>query len=174
MATHTEPLWADTRRRQAGPAAHARTQPVGPYRPSRLDLTPVGFDPLVGQTLHNRLPLESYAHLSSPVAESRMKNRPASAKAGAFLETSLGPKLSFDVANASKWSSLISRQLDSQLLESKHAIGHQALATRFVDRGRRAIDHQDGVVAACQFDRGRQPGGSAADYQYIDLGRWLH
>jgi hypothetical protein len=54
---------------------------------------------------------------------------------------------------------------DAEAGERRHAIGHEALAARFVDRRLRAIGDHHLEAALARRDRRGQSGGTAADHE---------
>src|SRR5580700_5370772 len=102
-----------------------------------------------------------------------MQHWTANAQTIAFGKAGFGRRSILHEADTMKRKAVTDGRGDSETGERRHAVGHQALAARLVDRRLRAIgdDHLE-AAPACRDSRG-ESSGSAADHENVGFTRQL-
>ncbi len=99
-----------------------------------------------------------------------MQAEAADAKAAGAREDPLGhhlAHLAVEVADAAKAAAVVRRELDPELGQARHRIGHQPLAAGLVDRRPRALDHPRRQAGEPRPDGGGEAGRTTADHQQV-------
>jgi hypothetical protein len=100
-----------------------------------------------------------------------MQYRAANTQTMSCGKTGFGRRSVFHEANAVKWKTVADVRGDTEAGQRRHAVGHEALAARFVDRRLRAIGDHNLEAAPARSDRRGQPGGTAADHEDVGFTR---
>src|SRR5208337_1170460 len=96
-----------------------------------------------------------------------MQKRAPDSVSGSAWKRSLGFCSVAHETNAAKWIRFALGNRDAELAQGLHSVRHQSLAAGLVDRRNRAIRHHHAQTVTARCDSCRQPGRSAADYEYI-------
>ncbi len=130
--------------------------------------------PVDRQAAHRRAPGEVDARLPGPIDQGRMQPVTAHREAANAGKVGSHRHAVAGVADAAEGPARPGRKRDADLGEGAHAVRHQALAARLVDRRPGALHHPHGEPAPAAGDGRGQPRRAAADDQNIGLGRAAH